>query len=121
MPIESKSVRAFIDTAEESCKRHNSNPKANIENVCNYIIKLSDREFSKLVSDKHWVRYPFFTCWPNRTGRRSYGGLIGTVVHELCQYSSRHRKLLISKSEGIFLSYTTVSYTHLTLPTAPYV
>ena len=72
----------------------------------NYVLGLSEKELKKLVSAPYWNRYPFYTCWPNRTGRRSHGNTIGIVVSEICKYNNKLKNLLITKSEGIFLSHT---------------
>jgi hypothetical protein len=59
-----------------------------------------------LISDRYWHRYPFYLCYPGKSGNRSYGQIIGTIIHELCEYDSRVRKILVENSDGIFLSYT---------------
>jgi len=116
MTKESKVVRSFLNVLKSSNKTIDRNTGMNtaqkrIDRVCNYLSELTDKELKRLVSDKHWNKYPFYLCYPASASSRSYGQILGTVVHELCQYNSRARKVLIESAEGIFLSYT-IDYTY---------
>ena len=115
MSSDSKSVINFLAFLRNLGRKTTINggsvsEQKHVEKTCNYLSSLSDRELSKLVSDKYWNKYPFYTCWPKRTDLRSYGSTIGSVVHEMCQYDSRVKDILVRKSDGIFLSYT-IDYT----------
>jgi hypothetical protein len=91
-------INAMVVTSDDQTKQRIAG--------LNYVLGLSERELKKLVSDSYWNRYPFYTCWPSRTGRRSHGSTIGVIVSEICQYNNKLKNLLITKSEGIFLSST---------------
>jgi len=107
---ESKAVKAFIDVIENAADPSGvfGVGTGKSQAAIHYIIKLSDKDIKKLVSDSFWNKYPAWVYGKSQSGnaRREHGHIVTMVISHICDYCPDIKNILINNADGLFMRET---------------